>query len=73
MKNYCEVHWGVWNEGTGEWKMGSERTYYAQVHDPRYLPDAARCDETIAEWEAWHREHKTPEYARYVARRLLDG
>ena len=70
MKSYTSVYASCWN-GTELWTEES-RTYYAQVHDPRYLPDLCRTDETIAEWEAWHKAHKTPEYARYVARRLLN-
>ena len=67
MKNYTTVH-----AHFGD-RTEVSRTYYAQVSDPRYLPDAARCDETIAEWEAWHKAHKTPEYARYMTRRLSNG
>ena len=53
-------------------KEETHRVYYAQVRDPRYLPDLARTDETMAEWEAWHKAHKTSHYARYLARKMLE-
>ena len=72
MNDYTSVYATCW-DSTGKIWTEESRTYYAQVSDPRNLPDLALCDETIAEWEAWHKAHKTPEYARYIARRLLNG
>ena len=72
MNNYTSVYATVYNSATGAVRHEESRTYYAQVRDPRYLPDLARTDETIAEWEAWHKAHNTPIYARYLARKMLN-
>jgi len=51
----------------------TEVVRYADYARPEYLPDAARCSLTKAEWCAWHRAHNTRAWKEYQRERAADA
>lgn len=54
----------VWCDGQNV-KSETEIVRYADYTRPEYLPDAARCAGTMAEWCAWHEAHDTKAWKKY--------